>query len=289
MLKLESCKKRENYNMRFLLTANSSAEAHMISHMLQGQGIKAEVHGDYLQGAVGGVPLAGHIKISVPEEDFEKAAEVLRAFEQAQPIQKRDKKDPKKNSVPIYILSFLAGSIIGAITMDFYNRPPLAYAYYGKNGEFIDEYDYNNDGLTDMKWVVTKKGLPIQSEADRNFDGNFDEVIYYNRSGLTKKSETDDNFDGKFETTHDFDTPTNSRMKTDRDLDGNTDHMTVFENSIPIKSYFYRDGLHIPTKIEYYNSGFLETAEFDSDEDGKLDTRYYYDEFYEIEKSETIE
>ncbi len=69
--------------MKQLYVALNSTEAHIISHLLQNDGIDARVQGDYLQGAVGGLPTTGHIRVVVPDEDYERAQHVLKEFQEA--------------------------------------------------------------------------------------------------------------------------------------------------------------------------------------------------------------
>ena len=68
--------------MKQLYVALNSTEAHIISHLLQNDGIDARVQGDYLQGAVGGLPTTGHIRVVVPNEDYERAQHVLKEFQE---------------------------------------------------------------------------------------------------------------------------------------------------------------------------------------------------------------
>ena len=51
--------------MNYVYSSGNSTEAHMIMHMLGMNNIEAQVHGEYLQGAIGELPASGNIKVSV--------------------------------------------------------------------------------------------------------------------------------------------------------------------------------------------------------------------------------
>ncbi|MGB5225179.1 MAG: DUF2007 domain-containing protein [Arenicellales bacterium] len=67
--------------MTKIYSAQNAIDAHIVKGMLEQQGIQARVNGEYLQGGIGELPLIGLVTVSVAEEDYEKALEVLREYE----------------------------------------------------------------------------------------------------------------------------------------------------------------------------------------------------------------
>ena len=67
--------------MKKIYSAQNAIDAHIVKGMLEQQGIQARVNGEYLQGGIGELPLIGLVTVSVAEEDYEKALEVLREYE----------------------------------------------------------------------------------------------------------------------------------------------------------------------------------------------------------------
>ena len=67
--------------MTKIYSAQNAIDAHIVKGMLEQQGIQARVNGEYLQGGIGELPLIGLVTVSISEEDYEKALEVLREYE----------------------------------------------------------------------------------------------------------------------------------------------------------------------------------------------------------------
>ena len=67
--------------MTKIYSAQNAIDAHIVKGMLEQQGIQARVNGEYLQGGIGELPLIDLVTVSVAEEDYEKALEVLREYE----------------------------------------------------------------------------------------------------------------------------------------------------------------------------------------------------------------
>lgn len=61
--------------------AQNIAEAHILSGLLQSEGVEARVDGEYLQGGVGELPATDFASISVPEDQFAAAQEIIRQYE----------------------------------------------------------------------------------------------------------------------------------------------------------------------------------------------------------------
>jgi hypothetical protein len=64
--------------------AAHGVEAHMIADLLRREGISGMVQGEYLQGALGGLPAAGLVRVVVDEADYELARRVIEHWSSAQ-------------------------------------------------------------------------------------------------------------------------------------------------------------------------------------------------------------
>ncbi len=67
--------------MQSAYTASNSIQAHLVKIQLQGEGIQAQVSGDYLQGAMGELPAVGMMEVMVDESDLKKALSIIREWE----------------------------------------------------------------------------------------------------------------------------------------------------------------------------------------------------------------
>ena len=66
----------------------NSIEAHLVKILLAGEGIEAQVLGDYLQGGVGELPALGTLQVQVNEKDEARARAVIERWQQG-----RDEED----------------------------------------------------------------------------------------------------------------------------------------------------------------------------------------------------
>lgn len=67
--------------MKTVFDASSNLEAHMAMHQLQQAGIHAEIVGEYLQGGIGELPVAGNIRVVVKPKDEDDARQVIADWE----------------------------------------------------------------------------------------------------------------------------------------------------------------------------------------------------------------
>ena len=67
-----------------IYSAQNAVDAHIVKGLLEQQGISARVNGEYLQGGIGELPPMGLITVSVEEENYEKASELIRKYENAE-------------------------------------------------------------------------------------------------------------------------------------------------------------------------------------------------------------
>ncbi|TQV70697.1 DUF2007 domain-containing protein [Exilibacterium tricleocarpae] len=61
----------------------NTIEAHLIRGMLAQQGIECVIQGEYLQGGLGELPMAGTLAVLVSENTFDSAREIIASYEQS--------------------------------------------------------------------------------------------------------------------------------------------------------------------------------------------------------------
>ncbi len=76
--------------MRTLYQAANAVEAHMILHLLKQHGITGHVLGEHLQGAVGELPAAGLVRVTVDEADHDRGRALIQEWEASMPADAPD-------------------------------------------------------------------------------------------------------------------------------------------------------------------------------------------------------
>ncbi len=69
--------------MKTVLHALDSIEANLIKGLLESEGIKSQILGEYLQGAIGELPANNLIRGVVDESDYEKASAIIDNWREA--------------------------------------------------------------------------------------------------------------------------------------------------------------------------------------------------------------
>lgn len=69
--------------MKTVLHALDSIEANLIKGLLESEGIKSQILGEYLQGAIGELPANNLIRVVVDESDYEKATTIIDNWREA--------------------------------------------------------------------------------------------------------------------------------------------------------------------------------------------------------------
>jgi hypothetical protein len=262
--------------MKLLYEAGNVLEAQMILNMLEVEGLRGQIDGAYLQGAMGELPAAGLIRVMVDGDDYPRAKELVRAWDAAQPV-------PAAAAVPAApaaksggrVSTFLLGLAVGIACAAAWYRVPVSDS----------GIDYNGDGVLDEKWSVTATGIPVSGTIDRNFDGKEDSVTYFSGDRTIARSESDDDFDGKFESKAHYKQGSPYLIETDIDNDGIIDLKTHLAFGVMVSREFINPFTGLPRKIDYYRDLQLVYADVDTDLDGKMDKRITYDA-QEMVKSE---
>ena len=69
--------------MKTVLHALDALEANMIKGLLESEGIACSILGEYLQGAIGELPVNGLIRVVVDETDYEAASTIIESWREA--------------------------------------------------------------------------------------------------------------------------------------------------------------------------------------------------------------
>jgi len=243
----------------------------MILNLLQQEGIKCRIDGEYLQGGVGELQAMSIVRVLVEDSNYEKARTIINEWDATQ-IDKTDAYTLAKNSSGIGT-GLLFGLIIGiVVTFWAFNSPITS-----------DGIDYNNDGQLDEIWIYKDNRLS-RVEVDRNRDGVTDLVSSYSRKGIIYKSETDDDFDGTYETTYKYHQGSLKSQESDTNQDGKIDLLAIFENDVLAEVQLTGPDINSPKKKQKYKMNKLIGADFDSNGDGIYDIFYEYDFYEEVKR-----
>jgi len=260
--------------MKIVYNAANSLEAHMIRGVLEQQDIPAYVQGEHLQSGVGEIPTIGLVKVNVDDENYQSAKKIIQNWEKAEidtsTATTNSTATDKVNAHPSLLVLFF-GFLCGAVAMHLYlNSSPVSH-----NG-----IDYNLDGKNDETWTYQNNVL-IKTEIDNNLDGNIDNTSTFQK-GLIDTQKLDDNFDGNFDTENFYEKGSVYYSKSDTNNDGKIDVTTEYDvNGPKRKVTIFNPKNNLPKKIQFYETNQLKSAEFDSDDDGDMDTIITYDFFEE--------
>jgi hypothetical protein len=262
--------------MKTLYEAANAVEAHMLVDLLRQEGVDALIHGEALQGAVGGVPAAGLIRLVVDEDDYARGRAVVERWERTQVVDATPAK-PRSRSRGGRL--FLLGLLVGVAATYALFRTPVT----------VDGVDYNRDGVLDEKWTYAPSGTVLKNEIDRNLDGKVDYVAHFDRHGLIESADSDEDFDGVFETHARFRDGNIEYSESDTDGDGAPDLRSHYANGVLQSTEYINPSSGLPLRVEHFRLGKLITAEVDTDQDGVLDTRVHYSAIGEVTSTDRIE
>lgn len=71
--------------MKIVYKARDITEAHIVSGMLQANGIEAHVGGHYLQGGIGDLAALDFANVQVADEDIDRARSLIAEYEKSCP------------------------------------------------------------------------------------------------------------------------------------------------------------------------------------------------------------
>lgn len=128
--------------MRQVYAPADAAEAHMLVHLLEQNGIQALIHGEALQGAVGELPAAGLLQLLVPDEEHDAA-----------------------RGVPDLAVYFRHGMVAREEISDLNSRQIVRINYY--RGPLLEsaEIDADRDGFLETRQTFGRFGEVTNTEA----------------------------------------------------------------------------------------------------------------------------
>ncbi|HCK84333.1 MAG TPA: hypothetical protein DHW63_07410 [Hyphomonadaceae bacterium] len=268
--------------MKQVYAPANSAEAHMLAHLLEQNGIRAHIHGEALQGGVGELPAGGLLQLLAADNDYDRARALIIDWEQTNagnPAETRE-----KQSVPIWI---------GLLVLTIGVGGGWLLRTAALNGSIpIDatetRLDRNGDGRDDLTYFF-RVGAPYayRAETDRNFDGATDATDYYDSEGIIIRFESDDNFDGFVESTTAYSAGNPIRTETDLNRNSLVDIQIHYQRGV-ISYEEIRDNRtgHI-ARVNHFVNMRLVRSESDLNGDGFLETTRTYDALSEVTRTET--
>ena len=268
--------------MRQAYAPANSAEAHMLAHMLDQNGVAAQIHGEALLGGVGELPAAGLLQLMVADEDYERARALIAAWERAN-VTPPDETSEKPRALSWMGLIVFAVGVGGGWLLHEAARQnliPIDAQEWGIDG--------NGDGVNDVTHFIRVGAMfAHRTEIDRNFDGTADNVILYDANGTTTNSEADDNFDGFFETKTRYRDGNPAVTTTDMDRDGKVDRTLYYVRSAVDREEIINDETGRVVATLFFEGLRPSRSEHDLDGDGFAETLRAYDAFGEITGTQT--
>jgi len=175
--------------MKSVYESSTALDAHMILNLLEQEGIRGRVDGEYLPGGVGELQAINLVRVMVEEADYERAGQVIRDWEAIRVDEEEKYATKSGNGLSGFLLGLVVG---GGLVYWAYNAPLTE-----------DGIDVNGDGVPDEKWIYRDNRIH-RIEVDRNLDGRVDIVFRFDRRGLVGEVEQDDDYDGIFESGYTF-------------------------------------------------------------------------------------
>jgi hypothetical protein len=257
--------------------AIDTIEAQLLVDFLASEGITARIEGEYLQGAIGELPASGLVRVSVDETAHSQTRELIARWK-AMRSEPATVAEPVPRKASWAGFAFVSGLAIGIAGSVLFFRAPA----------YSDGTDYNDDGVLDEAITYAPSGQPIKVELDRNLDGRIDSVYRYDRKNRIRDGQSDDDFNGVMETRTTFLRGNIDTVETDTDGDNkpNIRWRNRYGVLDTVETLDPASGL--PAHIDHFHLGALISAEIDTDVDGKLDKRIFYDALGNESRSESL-
>lgn len=251
--------------------AANAVEAHMILQLLQQSGISGQIGGEYLQGAMGELPVTGNVHVNVLPQDVGEAKKIIEEWESVQPAEAPEAAQRPPETGGQKATYFVAGAVLAAIALF------LLFRFPGSS----EGFDYDGDGKLDTNYYW-QGSLISKVEHDRNRDGDVDLRLIYGLDGVIKATEADNDFNGSFENATQYIDGNPDVERIDSSGDGTRDIHNDYQNGVLTESQLYDPFTNNRKKINHYNAfGKLVESEFDSDGNGSFDVKITYDAFEE--------
>ena len=255
--------------MQKVYESSTAPEAHIVKILLESNGFQPRLDGEHLPSGAGTLPAINLVRVLVDDEDYIAASEVIDEWESSR---NDTEKEHGPKAKPMGFIGFIVGATLASATVSWIYNSPVT----------VDGIDYNADGQLDETWTY-KNYLLSETTHDRNFDGIVDQRYYFGISGIIKSAEIDYDFDGTFETKQSYRKGNIVSEVSDQNQNGIIEYRILFKYGIIDSIEIIDEETRKLRKLEHYESGRLVSAEFDSNGDGSLDTKYKYDEYDEIQ------
>jgi len=253
--------------MIVILDVANGVEAHMMVHLLQQSGIKAQINGEHLQEVAIELPVTGNFRVSVHPRDADEGKRIAAEWVAVKPTQAQEKPETSAGKATY----FMAGAVVAALALF------LLFRFPGTD----EGFDHNGDGELDE--IHYRQGdLISKIEHDRNRDGDVDLRWVYGFDGVLQTMKADNDFNGKFEQTVEYEGGIPVVGRIDSSGDGPRDIENNYTNGVLTDSQLYDPFTNIIQKVIYYDAfGKQLRSELDTDGDGRLEQKTTYDAFGE--------
>ena len=262
--------------MKTLYEPANAIEAHMLRDLLAQEGIAVDIHGEHLTGAMGGLPAAGLVRLSVAEEEYERAHALIARWEAEQPAEPTGAVPPRHARRGW--IGVVLGIVLGALATYAYFRVPVALA----------GIDADRDGRHEMLQSYSLAGTLVRAEADRNRDGKADLITHHGPDGQIESMDSDDDFDGRFETITEYRDGEPAFARTDADGDGYAERYLRYVDGVLRSREFIDKGTGRAVRVDDIRLDEVVRADLDTDHDGMLDTRVYFTPLGEVARREAL-
>lgn len=276
--------------MKPVYEAENALDANLAKGILNQMGIGAVIKGEYLQGGIGDIPLAGLVTVMVEDADEMPARDVLQRWQNgersldAEHTDHTDHYFPEQTSYTVpaptgqpfskTIAAFLIGAAIAGTAVHLWYKTP----------QFSYGVDTDGDGIEDT-YLHWQGDYLDREDLDRDQDGKLDGIHHYDSRGIFASWLYDNDFDGTFEVSGRVSRGGHSYEDTDLDGDGVADSRNRFYQDIYTMTEFYaEDGKQVIKRLIYQDKG-VSYVELDSDRDGAMDTFHLYNDIDEIERT----
>lgn len=259
--------------MKSLRQSPHQLEIQVMLDLLKREGIQAQV-----LGSPGPLPGLEIYTLAVDKDDFDRAKEILDRWDAANP--KPEHKPESRRGFDWINIS--AGALLG-LALGIGG----SYAYWSSSGS-RQGIDHDGDGRLDETWTFSPNGLIIRTEVDRNFDGKIDYIVDYDSSGQARSCQSDEDFNGNFETVTSYERGNCKSCEVDADGDGFAERRCHFNDGVLKNIDIYDPKSRKIRRIEHFHLSAMTQADFDSDQDGRLDTRLRYTPFGDVASTEKI-
>jgi hypothetical protein len=258
--------------MQSIYQALDAIDAQRVVDLLGFEGITATVHGAYLSGAMGELPMQGLVSVWVADGDAARAQELIAAEREAMAAA-ADPETPAATPVRGPTGSPWAMGAVGLV-LGLAMGAGLTYREL-RQPESSQRFDSNNDGIADVHDEYAGRRL-IRTSMDRNGDGHYDQVDE-TPEAAESVSRYDDDFDGTYEGIGTFKGGQLASLEQDLDDDGYPEWRHVYQYGVIAQSYLREPAGGAMVKRQSFTGGVLVLEEFDADGDGSLETRRHFD------------